>query len=95
MELWDSNCPDFCLLRIQNTHTHSHMQYIHTCTQTHTHIVVSLLPRVSEDGQLVVWVNFEDHLKLECTRTDANLQLAFDCICANLVNVCMGRSGKT
>ncbi|KAG5279105.1 hypothetical protein AALO_G00106140, partial [Alosa alosa] len=42
---------------------------------------------VSENGQLVILVNFEDHLKLECTRTDANLQLAFDCICANLLRL--------
>ncbi|XP_012691450.2 zgc:172076 [Clupea harengus] len=41
----------------------------------------------SQDGQLVVWVNFEDHLKLECSRTDANLQLAFDCICLNLLKL--------
>lgn len=34
-----------------------------------------------------MWVNFEDHLKLECSRTDANLQLAFDCICVNIVKL--------
>ncbi|XP_063059007.1 zgc:172076 [Engraulis encrasicolus] len=42
---------------------------------------------VSEDGQLVIWVNFEDHLKLECCRSDPNIRLAFDCICENIVRL--------
>lgn len=41
----------------------------------------------SRDGQLVVWVNFEDHLKLECSRKDADLQKAFGCICINILKL--------
>ncbi|KAM7419963.1 hypothetical protein PAMA_016867 [Pampus argenteus] len=39
---------------------------------------------VSKDGNLVVRVNMEDHLRLVSTRDDANIAEAFKCICINL-----------
>ncbi|XP_042341197.1 zgc:172076 [Plectropomus leopardus] len=39
---------------------------------------------LSDDCSLVVWVNMEDHLRLESTRDDANIAAAFKCICINL-----------
>ncbi|XP_028828639.1 creatine kinase M-type isoform X2 [Denticeps clupeoides] len=42
---------------------------------------------VSNDGSLVVWINTEDHLRLLSSRTDANIQEAFKCICVNLVKL--------
>ncbi|CAJ1054171.1 zgc:172076 [Xyrichtys novacula] len=42
---------------------------------------------VSEDGGLVVWINIEDHLRLVCTRQDANITETFKNIYSHLQKV--------
>ncbi|KAG9334869.1 hypothetical protein JZ751_006346, partial [Albula glossodonta] len=39
---------------------------------------------VSKDGNLVVWVNVDDHLQLVSARTDSNIRKAFESVCVHL-----------
>ncbi|KAI1886349.1 hypothetical protein AGOR_G00213080 [Albula goreensis] len=39
---------------------------------------------VSKDGDLVVWVNVDDHLQLVSARTDSNIRKAFESVCVHL-----------
>lgn len=47
----------------------------------------SLLYRVSTDGRLQVWVNFEDHLRVVTSRADGNISEAFIRLCSSLEKV--------
>lgn len=47
----------------------------------------SLLYRVNTDGSLLVWVNFEDHLRVVTSRADGNISEAFIRLCSSLEKV--------
>ncbi|KAJ8361544.1 hypothetical protein SKAU_G00180690 [Synaphobranchus kaupii] len=39
---------------------------------------------LSKEGNLVAWINIDDHLQLVTVRTDSNIKEAFQCICVHL-----------